>query len=106
MTQYVQEKIEKVEQPMTTWALLVMAVVLAYAYAYFINSAIANVVFAKETETSIAEFSSSISSMEGELFSAKAGINIEYARTMGFAEPAAGPVYILRQPSVSLSFNR
>lgn len=106
MTQYMQEKIEKIEQPTTAWILLALVFVSVSAYAYFVNGTIGNIISAREMQTSVTELSSAVGGLEGELLAAKTVIDMEYARILGFQESLAGPVYVAKRPSAELSFNK
>lgn len=106
MTQYVQAKIEKMEQPVTAWLLLSMAFVLICAYIYFVNGAITHIVAAKDMQGEFVQLAGSVGNLEKQFLTTKTEINIEYAYSRGFRESPVGPTYITKQPYLSLSFNR
>ena len=106
MTQYMQEKIEKIERPTTAWVLFALAFVFVSAYAYFVNGAIGNIISAGEMQTNITELSSAVCISEGELLAAETAINMEYARARGFQESPTGAVYVAKRHSASLSLNK
>ncbi|MEK7607856.1 MAG: hypothetical protein AAB484_02980 [Patescibacteria group bacterium] len=106
MTQYVQAKIETMEQPMTAWIFLSIAFLFISAYVYFVNGAITYIVATKNMHAEIAQLASSVGNLEGQFLSTKTEINIEYARSIGFIESLVEPTYIAKRPSISLSFNR
>ena len=49
MTQYVQEKVEKMENSVVAWVFLSLIITLSCVYAYFLNGTIQNIVEAKDT---------------------------------------------------------
>lgn len=106
MTQYVQAKIETMEQPMTAWLLLSLVFLFICTYAYFVNGAITYIIATKDRQGEFAQLASAVGNLEGQYLSAKNEINIEYGYSRGFTESLAGPIYIVKQPSVSLSFNK
>lgn len=106
MTQYVQAKIEKMEQPVAAWILISIMFVLVCAYAYFVNGAIANIVAAKDMQDEFVQLAGSVGNLERQFLTTKTGINMEYAYSRGLRESPAGPIYITKQPYLSLSFNR
>ena len=106
MTQYVQTKIETMEQPLTTWLLLSLVFLLVCAYAYFVNGTITHIVAAKEIQEETTELFSRVGSLENQFLTAKTEINIEYAYSRGLRDDLVLPTYIAKQPAVSLSWNR
>ncbi|HVU06889.1 MAG TPA: hypothetical protein VHE10_03845 [Candidatus Paceibacterota bacterium] len=106
MTQYVQEKVERLEHPLTAWALLGVIVALVLAYACFINMTIANIVATKATQTKITALTSSVSSLESAYLAAKSAITMDDALAQGFKPSSFDPVYISKANAGSLSFNR
>ncbi len=105
MTQYVAERVERLESPITAWILIVMIFALTCMYAYFVNGAVANIVEAKDMRAQISNITSSVGSLEAEYLAMKSDINLEYAHSLGYAE-SAGTVYVAKSGPSSLSFNR
>jgi hypothetical protein len=105
MTQYVQENIVKIEKPITAWVLLGIIVSLAFAYALFINAAVANIVSAKDMQSKMTSLTSSVSNLESTYLSSKSSINLEYALSLGFKEAKGDIIYVASGQARSLSFN-
>jgi hypothetical protein len=106
MTQYVQERVEKLEKPVTAWILLSIIISFAFVYAYFVNGAVANIVSAKEMRTQISTLTSSLGELEANYLAAKSDVNLEYAHSLGLVDSASSIVYISKTTQASLSFNR
>jgi hypothetical protein len=106
MTQYVQAKIETMEQPITAWVLLSVAFLLMCAYAFFVNGAITHIVEAKDMQAEASQLASSIGNLESEYMAAKESLHIEYAQANGFSPSAVNTIYVAKQPLASLSFNK
>ena len=104
MTQYVTEKIENLEQPITAWLFISIAVLLLGAYIFFVNGAIAQIVSARDTQAQISEIGGRIGSLESQLLAAQSQIVLADALARGFTE-STDTLYITREPA-SLSFNR
>lgn len=106
MTQYVQEKVERLENPVTAWALLGLIGVMALVYAAFINATISNIVATKDLQSKVAVLTTSVSDLESQYLSAKSSVTADLAVAEGFSSPKSDPIYISRATSGSLSFNR
>ncbi|HVT74998.1 MAG TPA: hypothetical protein VHD69_01085 [Candidatus Paceibacterota bacterium] len=106
MTQYVQEKVERLEHPVTAWALLGIIIALVLTYACFINMTIANIVATRATQATIAALTSSVSGLESTYLAAKATVTMDEALAQGFKASSGDPVYISKADGGSLSFNR
>lgn len=107
MTKYVQEKVERLEHPITAWALFALACVLVGVYAYFVAGAIGNAVEARDMRAIASQIASSVSVLESKYIAVKSSIDLEQARSLGFAEPVSDAIYISRSASVAaLSLNR
>jgi hypothetical protein len=106
MTQYVQEKVEKLETPVTSWVLLGLIVAMSFAYACFINATIANIVATKDMQSKVSVLTTSVSSLESTYMAAKASVTADYALAQGFSQPKSDIIYISRANVGSLSFNR
>lgn len=106
MTQYVQEKVEKLEQPITAWAILAVIGVLLCAYAFFIHATISNIVATKNLQSQVSSLTSSVSNLESKYMALKSDITVDGALAMGFSQPKTDAVYISRVAANSLSFNR
>lgn len=106
MTQYVQEKVERLEHPVTSWVLLGLIVSMSLMYALFINSTISNIVATKDLQSQVSQLTSSVSDLESQYMAAKASVTAEYASAHGFAQPKSDTIYVSRANVGSLSFNR
>lgn len=106
MTQYVQERVERIERPVTAWALLAIIFGLVCIYAYFVNGAIMNAVLAKEMRAEISSLTSSVGSLEAEYLAAKSSVSLESALASGFGESQSDTIYIAKRATTPLSFNR
>jgi hypothetical protein len=106
MTQYVQEKVIKMENPVTAWALFSLIVGLVFVYAYFVNGTIQNIVEAKDMRVKISALTSSIGNLEASYLEKKGEITLEYAHSKGFVESSSSALYIAKKSEASLSFNR
>ncbi|MBX4209199.1 hypothetical protein KW799_00665 [Candidatus Parcubacteria bacterium] len=106
MTQYVQEKVERFERPITSWALLGVIFAFVFAYAYFINATISNIVATKDMQSKLGALTSSVSGLESRYLAAKSSLTKDDAFAMGFTEPKGEPVYVSKVSIGSLSFNR
>ncbi|HEU5114946.1 MAG TPA: hypothetical protein VFT82_04245 [Candidatus Paceibacterota bacterium] len=106
MTQYVQEKVARLEQPITAWVLLGIIGVLTIAYGCFINATITNIVSTKTIQAKIASLTPSVSALESRYLAAKSSITMDDALADGFSQSNADPIYISRATAGSLSFNR
>lgn len=106
MTQYVKEKVEKMEQPITAWILLGLIGTLACAYAFFVSLAIANAVSAKDMASQASFLSASVGELEAEYLAAKSSINLDYAISLGFSESKSDTIYIAKKGASPLSLNR
>jgi hypothetical protein len=104
MTQYVKEKVAKIEQPVTAWILIGVIGALACAYAFFVSMAIANAVSAKEVSAKTAVLTTTVGDLEAEYLAAKSSVDLAYARTLGFEESKSGTIYIAKKgPSLSIN---
>lgn len=106
MTQYVKEKVEKIERPITAWALLIVIGILGCAYGFFVAGAIANALAAKDMTAQASSLTASLGELESKYLSAKSSIDLSYAKSNGFLESAAGTIYISKAKTPSLSLNR
>ncbi len=107
MTQYVQEKVASIENPVTAWALVAIAFVMVGLYGYFINGAIVNIVAARSAQNSIAALTSAVGDLETTYLAARSDLTLEYAHSIGFTEaPVGASSYIASKPTGSLTFNR
>lgn len=106
MTQYVQEKVEKMENPVTAWILVTLVVTLSCVYAYFINGTIQNIVAAKEMRAEITTLTSSVGALEADYLAQKSVLDLPYAHALGFSDGSQSITYIEKKSDVSLSFNR
>ncbi len=106
MTQYVTERVERLENPVTAWALLGMIVASILAYGIFINGIIANTVAAKESQAKANALTSSVSSLESAYLAAKADITLDSALAQGFSPASSDVAYVSKASAASLSFNR
>ena len=106
MTQYVQERVEKMESPITAWILLSLVITLSCVYAYFINGTIQNIVEAKDMRTKISTLTSSVSGLETDYIAQKSSLDLAYAHEVGFSDGSQSTVYIAKKSEPSLSFNR
>lgn len=106
MTQYVQAKVEKLEQPVTARLLSGLIILSIFLYACFINSTIANIVSSKNMQLKISQLTSSVSGLESQYLVAKSNITSDYALAMGFTQPKSETIYISRVSVGALSFNR
>lgn len=106
MTQYVEEKVERIEHPITSWALLAVIVCMVFAYAGFINATISNIVSTKDMQVRVGALTTSVSSLESSYLAAKSTITLEGALAQGFVPSKSDAVYISRASAGSLSFNR
>jgi hypothetical protein len=105
MTQYVQAKIETIEQPFTAWAILSVVFLLLCAYAYFVNGAISNIVSAKDTQAEISQLVGEISGLESQYLATKESIQSEYSMRYG-SNLDTYAVYVAKKGTASLSFNK
>lgn len=106
MTQYVQEKVERLENPVTAWVLLSLITVMIFVYAAFINATISNIVATKDLQSKVAVLTTSVSDLESQYLSLKSTVTSDYALSQGFSQPQSDTVYISRATVGSLSFNR
>ena len=106
MTQYVNEKVERLEQPVTAWVLLGVIAMLIFAYAGFINATIAKIVAAKDMQSQVVSITSSVSDLESKYLAAKSAVTVGDALAMGFIQPTSDTTYISKVSVNSLSFNR
>ncbi len=106
MTQYVNEKVANLENPITSWALLALIVASMLAYGIFINGIIGNTVAAKAMQSHVATLTTSVSSLESDYLAAKSEVTLSSAIAMGFAPASSDTIYVSRANSASLSFNR
>lgn len=106
MTQYVQERVERMERPVTAWALLAIIFALICVYAYFVNGAIVNAVLAKEMRTEISSLTSSVGTLEAQYLALKSDVNLEEALASGFSESESDTIYVAKRGAAPLSFNR
>jgi hypothetical protein len=106
MTQYVNEKVEKIERPAFMWFLFGVIGVLGSFYAFFVAGAIANVIEAKDITSNVALVTSTIGELESKYLFAKSSIDLEYAKSEGFSASQSGTIYIAKQGSAAISFNR
>lgn len=97
MTQYVKEKVEKIERPITAWILISCISVLAFMYVFFVAGAIMNAVAAKNTSSEVASVSAAVSDLESKYLAAKSSIDLEYAKSMGFFESKSDTIYIAKK---------
>ncbi|MBI5134131.1 MAG: hypothetical protein HZA81_01980 [Candidatus Taylorbacteria bacterium] len=105
MTQYVQERVEKMERPVIAWSLLGAIFALLLCYAYFINGAVSNMVAAKALRGDILALTSKAGSIEAEYMAKKSSIDLAYAHSLGYKE-SSDAVYVAKRPTAPLSFNR
>jgi hypothetical protein len=106
MTQYVQEKVARLENPVTAWMLLSVIVALLFAYAYFVNGTIQNIVEAKDMKAKISSLTSSVSNLESEYLAERSTMSLSYAKSLGYSESSVNPIYIQKKGQSSISFNR
>jgi len=106
MTQYVNEKVQKMEQPKIAWAMLFMVCILAAVYALFVSRAILNVVEAKAVTSEISLITTKVGQLESEYLAAKSSVDLDYAHSLGFAESKSDTIYIAKSGSASLSLNK
>jgi len=106
MTQYVQEKVERLENPITAWILLGVITVMVCAYGLFINATISNIVATKDLQSKVATLTMSVSDLESEYLAVKSSVTADYALAQGLVTPKSEAIYISRASSGSLSFNR
>lgn len=106
MTQYVKEKVENLENPITAWALLGIIIGLVIMYGIFINGIIGNTVAAKDLQSKVATLTTSVSSLESTYLGAKSEVTLESALAMGFEPSPSDTIYVSRANGASLSFNR
>jgi uncharacterized membrane-anchored protein YitT (DUF2179 family) len=106
MTQYVQEKVAKMENPVVAWVLVSLILMLACVYAYFVNGTIQNIVEAKGLRTKISAVTSLNGSREAEYLAAKSSVDLTYAQTLGMISGEESTVYITKKSDSSISFNR
>lgn len=106
MTQYVQEKVEKIENPVTAWILLSLVIALACVYSYFVNGTIQNIVAAKDIRAEVSSLTSSLGKLEAQYLAKKSTVNEEYAKVFGYKDGSASTRYIIKGSQASLSFNR
>lgn len=106
MTQYVREKVEKMENPVVAWTLVSLIVMLACVYAYFVNGTIQNIVAAKDLRSNISTLTSSIGNLETEYLAAKSGVDLAYAQEQGFVSGESSTIYVAKKTDSSISFNR
>ncbi len=99
MTEYVRERIEKIETPMITWALLGVFGCLLVSYAYFINATIANAISRTHLEKEVSMITSSLGEKEAEYLGLKKNISLAYAQSLGFVEAP-------RERTTFVSFSR
>jgi hypothetical protein len=105
MTQYVRENIEKIETPILTWALIGVFGLLICSYAYFINATIANAMAKTTLENELSALTSSLGVKETEYITAKRGISLAMAHTLGFVEAGKEKTTFVSFQS-GLTFNR
>jgi len=106
MTQYVTEKVEKLENPITAWALLGLIIMSVLAYGMFINGIISNTIAAKDTQAKISLLTASVSSLESDYLAAKSDITLDSALALGFAPASGDTIYVPKASVASLSINR
>jgi hypothetical protein len=106
MTQYVQERVARLETPVTAWVLLSMIFALSCIYAYFIHGAIGNIVATKGMSSQISAVTSVIGNLEASYLAAKTSVSLEYAMASGFEVSKSDTIYVTKRSPASLSFNR
>lgn len=106
MTQYVKEKVETLENPITAWAFLGLIVGLTVMYGMFINGIIGNTVAAKDLQSKVAALTTSVSSLESTYLAAKSEVTLDSALALGFAPASGDTIYVSKAAVSSLSFNR
>ena len=70
----------------TFWVLVSVFVVAFFAYIYFVNDAIMNVVDRKQAEAASRDIAARISELEAEYYALRSEITPEYAQSLGFEE--------------------
>ncbi len=106
MTQYVQEKVEKLERPVTAWVLLGAIIALVFVYASFINATIMNIVATKGMQASATALTASVSGLESRYLAAESAFTMDDALAMGFTASSGDIVYISKANASALTFNR
>ena len=105
MTQYVQERVERLERPLIAWSLLGVVFALLVAYAYLINGAVSNMVSAKAMRAEIVALTSKTSALESEYMAKKSSVDLAYAHSLGLQE-ATDAIYVAKKQAAPLSLNR
>ncbi len=106
MTQYVQEKVAKMENPVVAWVLVSLILMLSCVYAYFVNGTIQNIVEAKDLRAKISAVTSSNGSLEAQYLAEKSSVDLAYAHSLGMVAGEGATVYIAKKSDTSISFNR
>jgi fucose 4-O-acetylase-like acetyltransferase len=106
MTQYVQERIVKMETPYMAWMLVVMIFAFVLCYAFFVNAAIANIVATKDMQAEVSAITSSVATLEATYLAAQSSLVPESSVIAEVSPASSDTLYIAKAPAESLSFNR
>lgn len=106
MTQYVTAKVQTIEKPIIAWALVGIVATLVCVYIYFVSGAVVNAITVKDMQVEIAGLTSSIGGLESNYLAMKSAITLDSALAQGYTQPTEVAIYVAKQSSASLSFNR
>ena len=70
---------------------------LASLYVYLVNKTVHNVVARQATESQISNLSTTLSESEFQYISAKAGVNMQLASTLGFQAVSGDVQFVTRE---------
>lgn len=89
MTEQASQALKKIEKLSKSifWAMLILIILLAGTYMYFINRTIWNVATREKIQDEIVALNSKLGEKEFEYIKSKGSITMESAKQLGFDEP-------------------